>query len=208
MTVQLQPREDTIQIPETERKLIAIELEGITPLLCGRKPDTLFDDLVGKTQKKVSKTKKLDLNKIYRESLYIYDEELPDDHPEKYGFLAIAPLKALVSACRVVDKLNMTQARAIWSTPDTLMPLRWEKLSMFKCVGVNQKTKDAIPIVRPMFEDWSVTFRLSLDTEFVSLEQSLYALQKAGTAYGIGCMRPEKGLTYGQFRAVKATMES
>jgi hypothetical protein len=54
---------------------------------------------------------------------------------------------------------------------------------------------------RPIFNDWSATFSVCIDTEVVDLPTVKQSLEAAGRLVGIGDWRPgaPKGGSYGRF---------
>jgi hypothetical protein len=56
---------------------------------------------------------------------------------------------------------------------------------------------------RPKFVTWSVIFELSYDENILDENQIMQSFENAGKFIGIGGFRPEKGGTFGRFKAEK-----
>ena len=68
---------------------------------------------------------------------------------------------------------------------------------------VNPATKGRHVAYRPIFDDWSFTFTVDVDTEEADPKTVRELIDRAGKAIGIGVMRPARKGRYGQFKVTK-----
>ena len=123
---------------------------------------------------------------------------------------AICFKKAAVGACRMIDGLNMTQARIAFFVIG-----HKDDPSMVPIKGKHQMRTDTVRLesgvttlrYRPEFLHWEAEFLVEYDADFASAEQIINLFNKAGFCNGIGENRPEKsGNCWGRFH-VEPTKE-
>jgi len=120
---------------------------------------------------------------------------------DDYGFPAVAFKAALVSACRFVDDLKMTQVRGlVFVVPDEgeLVRINGTPTPREDMVRVGMGTADIR--YRGEYINWSATLKVRYMPDNLSLEQLIHLIELAGQCIGVGEWRPEKGGVWGMFR--------
>lgn len=68
--------------------------------------------------------------------------------------------------------------------------------------AVNRNIKARVIVIRPRWNEWSVTFTLSVDEDSISVEAITQIIEYAGKYVGIGSFRPANNGMFGRFELV------
>jgi len=176
----------------------AINISGITPLICHRfseKERAKLDQ--PKTSKKAPREAR-DPDGDYKRSMYVMEDG-------RYGFPAAAFRLAMVRAAKHIDGLDMTSARVLFVViADGRTEAGEECVAL---VGEPQMREDVVRVqrggstrrYRGEFLDWAATVRIRYDADLIGPDSLASLLIRAGMTVGVGEWRPEKNGTYGQF---------
>lgn len=172
-----------------------VTIEGVTPLLQNR---FLEAQLEGGSKKKTGAERALDPHA----KLYV----LPDGTIYQP---AVCITRCLVDAGKnfqIKGKRKATYSKLFGSSiavePDAI-PHKNQKWIPFSISAVNPMTKGRMMVVRPMFQEWKLSFALQVLDEGITMEVVKEALDYAGMYVGIGDWRPEKKGKYGKFIVTK-----
>lgn len=180
-----------IEIPAVKISVMPITLVGDSPLISHRWSDKakqmMLDKQMGKAvQKKAPK----DPEQEYLDSLYV--------HPDGgYGFPSVAFKAAAVSACRSVEGIKMTEARAAFHVPGELVKIDGEPKMREDMVRIGMGTADIR--YRGEFDPWRATLFVRYNENVLTPSQIVNLFNVAGFGVGIGEWRPEKDGSYGMF---------
>jgi hypothetical protein len=124
---------------------------------------------------------------------------------DTFGFPASGFKKSMVSACSFVSGIPKTILRGSIHIIGDLVPISFKKLVMREdVVRVGPFGRRVADIrFRGMFENWTVTLKVSYNTRLLSIEQIVNLLEHAGNAIGVGEWRPEKDGQFGMFTCRK-----
>jgi hypothetical protein len=204
VTKQENADEKVLKIPPLDLQTAKITIVGISPLLVNRfdeKARAQIDDKVrgrGRQKKEF-----VDPNEKFERALY----KMPGT--KKYGVPASALKNCAVSACRFVDGIPMTVARGAFHViggPGNLVELLCSEPVLDERMGrnPNSPSKSAVTIIRPRFDEWSVTFPVRYNARVISPEQLLNLYENAGFSVGLHEYRPEKNGSFGMFSVKRA----
>jgi len=198
-------------------RTIRVKIEGTSPLnvhRLGKKLRIEFEERDAGKPKKGKKGVARDKDAEFRDSLYYIDTNGNEiDMPKKitsktrYGFPASGFKKAMVSACREYDNLEMTAARGRFFVLGQFVEIKgrpvkdeyWRRIG--KVRGSGSGTPDIG--VRAAFPSWSAELQIRFNADTISAESVLNLLATAGVCVGIGEDRPGKsGNTFGTWKLV------
>ena len=181
--------------------LIRVEITGITPLILDRFTNA---QLEGKTTEKTTgKGVELSPQHQAKAKLYLYDDGRPY-LPAVYLFRSIIDAGRFIKiGKRQLSTRDETIVPAFLSLVGIDYPIISKEGWRVDARGiVNQTTKARVMAYRPIFDDWSVTFCIDLDTTEGKPSTARELVDRAGRAIGIGVMRPSRKGGYGQFKVV------
>lgn len=201
-----------ISIPKMNIQSVKFDIEGMSPLVVHRWSEKARKEILDKQMKKAKGGKEAkDPYKQFVQSLYFISGrphdggEIPDD--ARFGFPAVAFKKALVSACRQVDGIAMTEARQVLfvkadSFSDCgveLVEIQGEVVMREDMVRIGNNIADIR--FRGSFPQWETTLDIEFDAGILSAEMVANLCNIAGWSVGVGEDRPEKkGGQWGRFR--------
>ncbi len=182
------------------RQTIEIKIEGISPLLiCNFAQKTITEmeaaQTKGKGAVKGKKPPKV-IEDCYNGARYLAAADAMQEGGWD-GVNAVSFRAAMISACRLVDGLNMTNAKQmIFVEPDgydenmtPLVRIIGEPKMHRGTVRVGpQKTADLR--YRPMYWPWAAMIRITHNPAWISAESLANLLAIAGEACGVGEWRP------------------
>jgi|SRR3990172_7713351 len=190
-----------VDIPKPNIQKIEITIYGTTPLIFRRfseKALQQIQDIQSKSAiaKKPPKTKEM-IEKEYEDSFY-YDDK------GEIAFPALNIKNSMVGAGRFLD-LPMTQIRGtVFIEGDNagLIPVKYkEKVMRTDWARVGKGGTDIR--YRGEVRNWSMTFFIKFNANFLSAEQAINLLETAGFSQGLGEWRPEKNGTFGTFSTIE-----
>lgn len=185
------PKTVVIEIPPVVIRTMPIRIVGDSPLISHKWSDKAKQMMLDKQMgKAVPKKEPKDPEQEYRDSLY--------EHPDGgYGFPSVAFKAAAVSACRSVDGIKMTEARAAFHVPGELVKIDGTPEMREDMVRIGMGTADIR--YRGEFKQWSATLLIRFNENVLTPSQIVNLFNVAGFGVGIGEWRPEKDGSYGMF---------
>lgn len=201
----------TIVIQRPNRARLKVRIRGLTPLILSALSVAVLIDILKNMQKDPEirgKTKRPPKDPVacYNKCFY----EMPPPCKPGHALLALAIKKAMVSACREVEGISMTEARQFFHVYGTEHPM------MIRLHGEPRMRNDGhgdavrnengkIDIrFRPEWPEWHVDIVIRYNADLLTAESVLNLLARAGEV-GIGEWRSDKsGNTFGQFEVVGA----
>ena len=122
-----------------------------------------------------------------------------------YGFPCAGFKKAAIRAAKMLDGVNMTDARQMF-----FVEADDRDTTGVDCVrihGTPEMRTDTVRLAkgvadlryRPEFRDWSCTLKISYDEDLISGSQIVNLFMRAGLQVGVGDWRPEKDGDFGRF---------
>jgi hypothetical protein len=206
-----------VEVPPLEEETVEVQVWGRTPLIVNNFGMKARQQILGKQMKeaKLAREAKVPFDDFCG-SLYaipgarINGKKLKswESWPlmkNTFGFPASGFKKSMVSACSFVQGIPKTILRGSIHIIGDLVPITYKRLVMREDVvrvgPFGRRTADIR--FRGMFEDWSVTLKVSYNTRLLSIEQIVNLLEHAGNAIGVGEWRPEKDGQFGMFTCRK-----
>ena len=181
--------ETNIYIVPPKLAEVMVTIEGITSLLCSRKPDDIG--------KKASPEKDEEVR--YLASLYLKQNG-------KDVFPAIAIKRSAIDAAHTfATSITKTRARGAFDIPVDWIEIQGDKPNKRVDDGNNpNKRGAAIKIVRAEFKKWKMQFPLIYDINGpLTIDQILNLVNMAGWYVGIGAFRPAKNGKHGKFKIIE-----
>ena len=195
-----------IEIPAINKKHCKIRIIGKTPIIVHRFSEKIQKQILDKMEKKAKQAKPAkDPEQEYRDSLYWLDKDgrmmLPNGDPtkHKYGFgmPSRAFKKAMVSACRSIEGVNMTLARNAFHIMHEFTPLLNHN---FKTFAKPRKRTEPLRIQRTSmdirsrgeFTEWAAILSIEYNANVITAEQLMNLVNVAGFGVGVGEDRPDK----------------
>jgi hypothetical protein len=181
--------------------IIEVTIEGITPLIFDRFHNLLLEGKTPGTTNKGSEPPPL----VQAKARLYLDEKGNPYLPSTYL------LGAIIDAGRFI-KIGKRQLSTRDGTIVTsFLSLIWTEYPIKSKSGwrvdargiVNNVTKARVMCYRPLFDDWSISFSINLDTSEGKPSTARELVDRAGRAIGIGVMRPSRKGPYGQFRVTR-----
>ena len=122
-----------------------------------------------------------------------------------YGFPCAGFKKSAIRAAKMLDGVNMTDARQMF-----FVEADDRDTTGVDCVRIHGTPEMRTDVVRlpgrvadlryrPEIRDWSCVLRISYDEQMISDEQIVNLFWRAGYQVGIGDWRPEKNGDFGRF---------
>lgn len=180
-----------IEIPPVKITVMPLRIIGDSPLISHKWSDKAKQMMLDKQMgKAIPKKAPKDPEQEYLDSLYV--------HPDGgYGFPAVAFKAAAVSACRSVDGIKMTEARAAFHIPGELVRIEGSPEMREDMVRIGMGTADIR--YRGEFKEWAATLMIRFNQNVLTPSQIGNLFNVAGFGVGIGEWRPEKDGSYGMF---------
>jgi hypothetical protein len=180
-----------IEIPKIAIVTLPITIIGDSPLISHRWSDKAKQMMLDKQMgKAIAKKAPKDPEQEFRDSLY--------EHPDGgYGFPSVAFKAAAVSACRSVEGIKMTEARAAFHVPGELVKIDGEPRMREDMVRIGMGTADIR--YRGEFTEWKATLFVRYNESVLTPSQIVNLFNVAGFGVGIGEWRPEKDGSFGMF---------
>jgi hypothetical protein len=191
-------RPELIEIPAITMGHLSIEIEGFTGLLCHNFDQKSRQEMADKQQGKARMKKQpKDPHQCFLGSLY----PLPGKK-KAYGFPASAFKKAMVSACRYVDGINMTYATGAFHVDADLIEIRSPAPRMREdIVRLSSGMKVTADLrYRGLFAPgWKMSIPVTFNQNAITAQSIANLLNIAGQNIGVGEWRPEKKGNFGRF---------
>jgi hypothetical protein len=197
MATRAKEEKKEIEIPPIRIGRVEIVISGLTPLLTNRFSDRTLDEIEA-TQTGRPKVAKAPRNpeQEFRDAAHVLDEKAG-----RYGFPAAGVKLAVVAGGYRLGGEQMTKLRAVFSIEKDILEIE---------ASAPRKRRDHahlqagpwMPIYRPEFWPWRITVPVAYVSNLISLEQVVNLFRLAGMGIGIGCWRPEKNGTKGQFEVI------
>ena len=189
----------TLIIRAPQRGRLQIRVIGETPLIMHRWSEKVIKEMLDKQRgiKKMAKKEAKDPQQDYEDSMY----RMPDD--SGYAFPAVAFKAAMVSACREIDDLTMTQARQLFHVKGIETP------EFVRINGTPRMRQDTVRVAngaadirfRGEFVEWYADLEIDYNAAMLTASDVANLLSYAGASVGIGERRPEReGNSFGLFR--------
>lgn len=193
----------TIKLKPRPRRILKVDVEGVSPLLMNRFYDEKRAELEERYEQG-GRTKTKDTRRMARDVPEEIEKKLHKFSDGAVGFPASGFLKGMVEVAVYFDGMNkkrvMGAVRVIGSEKnlvpidykDTTVNITWGRQS-----GINRAPHT---IYRPEFREWSCTLEISYDESLISPEEIVNLLNVAGEHMGIGDWRPQNMGSYGIYR--------
>jgi len=118
------------------------------------------------------------------------------------GFPAAGFMKGMIEVAPQFDELTRTKVRGSIRVLGDIVPIKYKDKIVHKAACTIPHTKK--PLKRPELTEWSCVLDIMYDANVISKEQIINLLNRAGSHYGLGSLRPSCGGEYGQYK-VKET---
>ncbi|HDZ15298.1 hypothetical protein LCGC14_0434310 [marine sediment metagenome] len=196
-----------IVIPAIEKKIARVRIIGETPIIMHRFSEKIQKEILkGMTGSAKKKKPPKDPEQEYRDSMYWLDKEgfmmLPNGDPLKhktgFGMPSRAFKKAMVSACRSIDGVDMTLARNAFFIMSEFTPLLNHNFKTFakprrRTEPLRLPNRNTMDIrSRGEFLSWAAILVIEYNANIISLEQIVNLVNVAGFGVGVGEDRPDK----------------
>jgi hypothetical protein len=194
------PKSDVaVTIPAPNFETFEVTIVGTSPIIFNQFPEKAKKMMLAKQMKEVQKGREAkDPEADYQNSMY----RLSDG---RVGFPALAIKQAVVGAARTVQGVTMALLRgAIFIIPEDLetglISVTYEEKDLHRRDDVVRVGMGVADIrVRAEITHWSMTFKIKIDGDVLTIPQTVNLLNKAGFACGLGEWRPEKNGDKGTF---------
>lgn len=202
--------QERISIPAIEVKTFDLRIVGDSPLICHAWSEKAKLMMLQKQQKKASAGKEARRPMVeYAESLYwisekpdftkLSDEEImAATQKGRFGFPVLAFKAAAVNGAfqqKAIDK--KTTLRGGFHLIGELAEIEGTPIIREDMTRIAMGTADLR--YRAEFTNWSTTLHVKFNSNAVSMEQVVNALNIGGFSNGIGDWRPERDGTYGTY---------
>jgi len=193
---------------KVEIVVIDVRLKGVTPLMMDRFTDEAAQQITDSDVKKVMTGKKFTPEQICKKALYV-DEKGNPAIPSVNVHSMLVEAGYLV---KVNGKQATTQSHSwipggltvlgVWNpvlakNNGRKVKPKWNITGM---KVVNQKTRGAVMVYRPVFYTWELGFKVQVDPEIFDEAFVRRLVDVCGKQIGLGSWRPYKKGPYGKFR--------
>lgn len=191
--------EKRIELPSLKLQIASITLIGESPLMVNNFAEKAKIEMMEK-QTKTARGPRAERNVQAEVQAALY--KLPDG---SYGIPASGIKNCAVSACRFVEGVPMTRAKGsffIIEDAAGLVRIKAKKYEVDErpvAVGTFGNKKKMIRF-RPVFNEWSCTFKVKFNPDIISAAQLVNLFNHAGFSVGLCEYRPERSGNYGMFR--------
>jgi hypothetical protein len=189
-----------IEIHPVKQKVVELGIEGRSGLICHA-----YSEKTRKQMQDKHAGKKVAVKR---------EKRVPEDEYEAcfykledgtYGFPCTAFKQSAIRAAKMIDGINMTDARQMFFIlPDGRDVER--QIGCVRIYGEPEMRTDEVKVqqsmdlrYRPEFPEWSATLRIEYDEDNISPSSIGSLLHRAGMTVGIGEWRPEKNGDFGRF---------
>jgi hypothetical protein len=191
--------ESKITVPSIDLGVFEMTLKGESPLMVNKFAEKAKVEMIER-QTKTPKRKKEARNpkQEYLDSLYRINNN------GKTGMPASGVKNCLVSACRFVDGIKMTEARGAFHVLATasgnLLEIKGKHVMDESIVRIGKfGNKVAMNRYRGRYDKWEVKVPIKFNRRVISPAQIVNLAQNAGFSVGLCEYRPEKNGSYGMF---------
>lgn len=194
-----------IKLPAPDFRVATITIKGESPLMVNKFSEKAKIQMEEKTQGKARQRKEA------RDPMQEFDAALYKI-PGKvnvYGIPASGIKNCIVSACRFVDGITMTQAKGsfhVIAGAGGLVEIKGSKPVVDESIVRigNFGKKVAMMRYRPRFDEWEIAFAVRYNARLINPEQLAHLCQIAGFSVGLCEWRPEKNGSMGMFTIKQA----
>jgi len=124
-----------------------------------------------------------------------------------YGFPCAGFKKSAIRAAKLLDGVNMTDARQMFfveaddrdTTGVDCVRIEHDEAPEMRTDTVRLAKGVSDLRYRPEFRNWSCILKMSFDEDLISNSQLVNLFMRAGLQVGVGDWRPEKGGEFGRF---------
>ena len=191
---------NVIEIHPVKQKVLALQIKSRSGLIChaySEKTRKMMQDKhAGK--KKAAKREKRVPEQEYEACFYKLEDGT-------YGFPCTAFKQSAIRAAKMIDGLNMTDARQMFF----ILPDGRDVNRQRECVRIHGdpvmrtdevKVQQSMDLrYRPEFPEWTATLNIEYDEDNITGDAIASLLHRAGMTVGIGEWRPEKNGDFGRF---------
>ena len=191
---------NVIEIHPVKQKVLALQIKSRSGLIChaySEKTRKMMQDKhAGK--KKAAKREKRVPEQEYEACFYKLEDGT-------YGFPCTAFKQSAIRAAKMIDGLNMTDARQMFF----ILPDGRDVNRQRECVRIHGdpvmrtdevKVQQSMDLrYRPEFPEWTATLNIEYDEDNITGDAIASLLHRAGMTVGIGEWRPEKNGDFGGF---------
>ena len=131
-----------------------------------------------------------------------------------YGFTCAGFKKSAIRAAKLLDGVNMTDARQMFfveaddrdTTGVDCVRIEHDEAPEMRTDTVRLAKGVSDLRYRPEFRNWSCILKMSFDEDLISNSQLVNLFMRAGLQVGVGDWRPEKGGEFGRFVVGEQTL--
>ena len=131
-----------------------------------------------------------------------------------YGFPCAGFKKSAIRAAKLLDGVNMTDARQMFFVEPDDRDMTGVDCVRIECEGEPVMRTDTVRLAkgandlryRPEFRKWSCTLKISFDQDLISSSQLVNLFLRAGSQVGVGDWRPERDGQFGRFTVGEQTV--
>jgi len=131
-----------------------------------------------------------------------------------YGFPCAGFKKSAIRAAKLLDGVNMTDARQMFfveaddrdTTGVDCVRIEHDEAPEMRTDTVRLAKGVSDLRYRPEFRNWSCILKMSFDEDLISNSQLVNLFMRAGLQVGVGDWRPEKGGEFGRFVVGEQTL--
>jgi|TARA_R110000787_G_scaffold39498_1_gene98936 hypothetical protein len=190
-----------IEIHPVKQKVVELGIEGRSGLICHA-----YSEKTRKQMQDKHAGKKVAVKR---------EKRVPEDEYEAcfykledgtYGFPCTAFKQSAIRAAKMIDGINMTDARQMFF----ILPDGRDITRGIACVRIHGepfmrtdevKVQQSMDLrYRPEFTEWTATLKIEYDEDNISASSIASLLSRAGMSVGVGEWRPEKSGDFGRFK--------
>ena len=131
-----------------------------------------------------------------------------------YGFPCAGFKKSAIRAAKLLDGVNMTDARQMFFVEADDRDTTGVDCVRIEYEGKPEMRTDTVRLAkgasdlryRPEFRKWSCTLKISFDQDLISSSQLVNLFLRAGSQVGVGDWRPERDGQFGRFTVGEQTV--
>lgn len=179
---------------------IAIEVSGISPLICNKFSDKAAEAATNGTRGASSAADRGTPLEIAAAKLYIgHDEEPMIPQPNLLRCLVDGGKFHKVGKSQLTTQTGSMLFACLFIEATEIPIEHRQPWKVDTRAVVIPATKGRILTHRPMFDDWRLAFEVQLDTSLCSAKLLRQVVDDAGSRIGLGDFRPSKKGPYGRF---------
>ena len=206
-------QEKVIVIQRLKKEFFTVDIVGEEPINIHKLGSKLAREFEERDRGNITKKKKpgpRDYDKEFMDSLYYIDKDCNEvDAPKKitaktrFGFPASGFKKAMISACRNVPGVAMTEVKGRFYVLNRFVEIKgrpmkdkfWRRIG-----GKGPGTGTPDRGIRAVLPSWTATLYIKYYPDLISMDSVINLLHMAGQTEGIGEDRPNKqGNTFGMW---------